>query len=315
MNRVWLNAGLGLVVVGLGAAVWFGDKKDAPKAPLTALAPSAVTAISIEHPNSPAIKLEKQDGSWKLVAPVKADTDQFEVAALVNLADTSRQAELTDGGLDYKSLGLDPAAFRITLNDHTLDFGGDEPIKYRRYVRVDGGTVALIENPSSAAVDKDYSDLVSKSVVPPGLEITRIAVPGLTIEKDVSGQWRSPEYPDAKATDLQSVIDAWKNAKSMWNGADPKEASDDGSKGDAIKLALADGSEVDYLIVSRDPQFLLSRPDLGIRYTIAKTETDKLLALPKPPQPEAAPDSGTADDAGDPSTAPDSAAPEAAPAH
>lgn len=280
MNRTILNGGLLVVAIGLGVAVWTSGNKDAEKSsgPLTSLATSAVDTISIEHPDAPAIKLAKKDGEWKLVAPVQADTDSFEVSALVGLADTKRQSELTDSSLDYKSLGLEPPAFRITLNEQTLDFGGDEPIRYRRYVRVNGDKVALIENPSSAALDKDYSDLLSKSIVPLGAQITKLALPGLTIEKNAAGEWASPEHPQAKAIDLQTVVDAWNGSKAMWNGAELAQ----GSQGEAAAVTLADGRTLNFIITARTPQFVLSRPDLNVRYTIDKAEVSKMLELPKP---------------------------------
>lgn len=280
MNRTILNGGLLVIAIGLGVAVWISGKKDDDKSsgPLTSLAPAAVDRISIEHPDSPAIKLEKRDGEWKLVAPVQADTDSFEVSALVGLADTKRQSELTDHDLDYKALGLEPPAFRITLNDQTLDFGGDEPIRYRRYVRVNGDKVALIDNPSSAALDKDYSDLLSKSIVPLGAQITKLALPGLTIEKNAAGEWASPEHPQAKPIDLQTVVDAWNGSKAMWNGAELAQ----GSQGEAVAVTLADGRTLNFIVTARAPQFILSRPDLNVRYTIDKNEVGKMLELPKP---------------------------------
>lgn len=290
MNRNLLNAGLFVAVAGLGALLYLDDPKDAPKAPLTALKPADVTRIAIEHPGSPAIRLEKADGRWKLVAPVNAETDSFEVSALVGLADTQRQGELADPGLDYRALGLDPAAYRITLNDQTLDFGGDEPLKYRKYVRVNADKVALIDNPATAAIDADYSDLVSKSLLPAGATITRLALPGLTIEKNAAGNWSSPEHAGAKPADLQAVVDAWSAAKSMWN-ASAKAAPDGAPAPEAATLTLADGSTLAFTVVARDPQFVIDRADLGLRYTLARTDVDKLLALPAPPA--AAADAGS----------------------
>ncbi len=278
MNRTYLNLGLLVVVGGLGAALWLGDRKDDAKKPLTALSPSAVERIAIEHPGSPAIKLAKQDGVWKLLEPVAADTDSFEVSALVGLADTSREGVL-EGASNLAELGLDPAAFRITLNDQTLDFGGDEPLKYRKYVRVAGGDVALIQNPSSAALDKDYSDLVSKNLLPEGAAIKRLALPGLSIEQNAAGQWTSAEHADAKASDLQAVVDAWTAAKSMWNGAEPVASVEGGEK---VTVTLADDRVLNFVIAARDPQFLLARPEIGVRYTLDKTLAERMLGLPKP---------------------------------
>jgi hypothetical protein len=274
MKRQHLNLLLLVIVAGLGVAVWFGQKKaEEKKPPLTTLDKNAVDVIAIEHPGSPAIRLGKQNGVWMLTAPVQAESDPFEVAALVGLADTSLQQKMTDG--DLKELGLAPARYRITLNEHTIDFGGEEPLKYRRYVLVDGKQIGMIDDPGSAAFDADYSDLVSKNLLPANAEITRISAPKLAIEKTADNAWSSPDHPEAKPEQLLAVVNAWKNAKAMFNATvDPQDA-----KAEPITLTLSDGRTLGFFIVSRDPQLVLSRPDLGVRYTLSKADIDALLKL------------------------------------
>ncbi|MDB5968309.1 MAG: hypothetical protein JWQ90_759 [Hydrocarboniphaga sp.] len=277
MKRAHLNIGLLVIVAGLGVAVWFGQKKaEEKKPPLTSVEKAAVTSIAIEHPGSPAIRLAKQNGVWMLTAPVQAETDPFEVNALVGLADTGVQQTLA--AVDLKELGLAPARYRITLNEHSIDFGGEEPLKYRRYVLVDGKQIELIDDPGSAAFDADYSDLVAKNLLPASADITRIAAPGLSIEKTAGGVWLSPDHPQARPEQLLAVITAWKNAKALFNAAiDPEDA-----KAEPVTLTLSDGRTLGFNIVSRDPQLVLSRADLGVRYTLSKADIDMLLKLGTP---------------------------------
>jgi hypothetical protein len=284
MKRTHLNIALLVVVAGLGVAVWFGQKKaEDKKPPLTTLDKSAVDSIVIEHPGSPAIRLAKQNGAWMLTAPVQAETDPFEINALIGLADTGVQQTLAEG--DLKELGLAPARYRISVNQHTIDFGGEEALKYRRYVLVDGKQIALIDDPGSAAFDADYSDLVAKNLLPANAEITRIAAPGLTIEKTAGDVWSSPDHPQAKPEQLLAVVTAWKNAKAMFNARiEPEDAN-----AEAMTLTLADGRTVGFTIVSREPQLLLSRADLGVRYTVSKADIDGLLKIGEPAPASAAP--------------------------
>lgn len=283
MKRTHLNAGLAVLVVGLGAAVWFGQEKaEDKKPPLTDLAPAAIDTIAIEHPGSPAIRLARQNGSWMLTAPVQAEADPFEVNALVGLADTGVQQKLDEG--DFKELGLAPARYRITINDQTLDFGGEEPLKYRRYVLVGGKQIVLITDPGNAAFDADYSDLISKSLLPANAEITRIKAPGLSLEKTAGGAWNSPDHPQAQGGQLLAAVDAWKAAKSLFNSAiEPEDA-----QADAVVLTLADGRTLGFNIVAREPQLILARPDLGLRYTLSKADADTLLQLAAPAAADAA---------------------------
>lgn len=283
MNRMAVNGALVLVVAGLAATVYFTQKKEEKGPPLTTLAEDAVTSIRIEHPDQPAIKLEKDGMLWKLTEPVQAPTDLFQVASLVNLATLETRRTLKASEVQLPELKLEPPQFTITLNDQALAFGDIEPFEYRRYVKV-GDTVALIDDPSAITVDADYSELVAKEILPGSAEIEKIAVPGLTVTRGEDGKsWTATPASDAATTDaLAAFVDAWQRARAMWNAKMP----DDGAIGEPITLTLKDGV-VELVLVSREPQLVLDRPDLKIRYTLSKADENQLLKLPEPPKEEA----------------------------
>lgn len=281
MKRSHLNLALLVVAGGLGAAVWFGQKKEEKGPPLTTLDQASVTRLALEYPGQPAIRLQKQkDGKWLLTEPVQAQTDPYEVNGILSLASLEVKSKL-DAGIDRKPLDLDPPKYVVTLDDTRVAIGGTEPIKYRRYVAT-GGLVGLIDDPPSAALDADFSDLISKAVVPEGAELTRIELPGLSLNKDKDGVWSSPQQPDAKPAQVAQLAEGWKNARAMWNASDPPE----GSTGDAVRLSLADGRVIDLIVQARDPQLVLARKDLRVRYTLSKALADELFKIPAAPAPE-----------------------------
>lgn len=278
MKRVYLNLALLLIVAGLSATVWFTQKKAPPKGPpLTALSAAAVTHISIEHPNEPTITLEKKGAEWQLTAPVQAPTDPFEITSLVNLATQETKRTLKVADVKLADLKLDPPQFTITLNDQKLEFGDTEPLEYRRYVR-HGDSVALIDDPSGTAVDADYSNLVAKELISPGVDIDKIEVPGLSVSRSAGKDWSATPASDAATGDaLARFVQAWRAARSMWNAAMPA----DGGKGEPITLTLKDGV-VHLVLVSKEPQLIIDRPDLKLRYTLSKADADTLLKLAEP---------------------------------
>lgn len=280
MKRAHLNLGLVLVVAGLAAAVWFGQKKEEQGPPLTALKQDSITRIAVEHPGKPAIRLEKKNGQWWLTEPVQSATDKFEVNGILGLAELEVKARL-EPTAKKSELELDPPRYSVTLDDTRIALGGSEPIKYRRYVSTDG-MIGLVEDPPSAALDADYSDLVSKAVVPEDAELTRIELPGLVLEKGADGAWSSPQQGGAKPAEVARLAESWKSARAMWNAAEPPE----GSTGDAVKLTLADGRVIALIVQSRDPQLVLARKDLGVRYTLSKVLADELFRIPEPPKAE-----------------------------
>lgn len=276
MQRQTLNIGLAVAVLGLGAAVYFGQKKEEKGPPLTPITAAALEHVTLEHPGAPTVKLERQNGHWKIIEPVKADVDPFEVNAFIDLAKLEVKKSLELNAVSLKDLGLEPPAYTVTLNDQKLAFGAQEPIEARRYIQANG-KVALVDDPPAEALDADYSDLVSRALLPTGAEIQSIALPGLKIAKSADAKsWAlTPDNPDASSDARQKLIDAWRNATSMWNAALPK----DGAKGDDVAVTLKDGSVIKFVVTARDPQFVIARPDLGVSYTLSKQLVDEMLKL------------------------------------
>lgn len=280
MKRSHLNLALLVVAGGLGAAVWFAQEKEEKGPPLTALKPDNITRIAVEHPGQPAIKLEKTGANWVLVEPVKSATDKYEIGGILSLAELEVKSTL-DAGVDRSELELDPPKYTVTLDDTRIALGGTEPIKFRRYVE-SGGVIGLVDDPPSAALDADFSDLISKSVVPEGASLKKIELPGLVLEKNAEGTWSSPQQGDAKPAQLAQLAESWRSATALWNAADPPE----GSSGDAVKLTLDDGGVIELVVHARDPQLVLARKDLRVRYTLSKVLDEELFKIPAPQEPE-----------------------------
>ncbi|SEQ26985.1 protein of unknown function [Solimonas aquatica] len=281
MKRARLNLLLLVLVAALAATVYFTRKKEEPKgAPLTALNTDAIDRIRIEHPDRPALQLEKRGSDWWLSAPVSAPCDPFEVATLLNLASASTQRSFKLSEVKPAELKLDPPQFSITLNDQKLAFGDVEPLEYRRYVQ-HGDTVSLIDDPAATSVDADYSDLLAKTLLPSDARLVAIQLPGLSLKRDADGKrWQAEPAPAAaSADDLSRLVEAWRHARAMWNAAIPAQAAQSGQTPQPITLSLEGGQTIQLLLISREPQLIIDRPDLKVRYTLSKADADTLLSL------------------------------------
>lgn len=284
MNRARLNLLLLVIVLALGAGTWMAhQKKNQSKALLTPIAAEGVSRIVVEWPGSETITLEKKDAAWRLSTPVQWRADRFEAAGATSLASTEVQAKVEGEGIDLKELGLDPPGHTVRLNGVKIEFGGNDALQSRRYVRVDG-TVKLIDDPATAALDKDYSDLIDKSLFAPGDELVKIELPDFTLSKAADGSWTAPEgTPNASPAALKTLAEGWKNARAMWNEAAPGEAM----LGTQVRITLKDGRVQDYIVASLDPQFALYSPMLKVRHQLSKALADELLKLPAPQAVEA----------------------------
>jgi len=289
VKQLRLNLVLMAIVLALAGVAYFGQKKEAPKGqPLTALKADAIAKITLQHPNAADIVLEKKGSQWALTAPVQVAADPYELNSLLGVAGAETKSSIDPKDVKLSDLGLVPPRFSLTLNDLKIDFGGVEPLNYRRYVET-GGKIGLIDDPPASAMDADYSDLVAKSLLPQGAEIVGVTVPGLKVSRSADGKsWTAdPADPKGGADELQKFIDAWTGARALWNAATPADAKSAANPQTAV-LALKDGSSLSFNIVGREPQLVLERADLKVQYDLAKSDADKLLKIPEPP-PLAAP--------------------------
>ncbi|MDO9453633.1 MAG: DUF4340 domain-containing protein [Stagnimonas sp.] len=286
MNRARLNLLLVVIVLALGAGAWMAKRhKDKPKETLTPLAAEGVNKIVIEWPGSPTIQLEKQGAEWLLQAPVKSRADRFEAVGATSLASTEVQSTLDGDGIDLKELGLDPPNHTVTLNDVKVEFGGSDPLQSRRYVRVDG-VVKLIEDPATAALDKDYADLISKNLFAPGDTLVKIELPAFTLTKGPDGNWTAPAgTANATPAALKTLADGWKDAQAMWNEA----AAGETASGGTVRITTQQGQVHEFVVASVDPQFMLYNPALRVRHQLSKALADALLKLPEPAPAPATP--------------------------
>ena len=274
MQRQTLNIVLATAAVALAAAVYFSQKKPEQGPPLTPINAAALDHVSLEHPGSPTVKLVRKDGHWKITEPVQADADPFEVNAFIDLAKQQVKKSLELNAVSLKDLGLETPAYTVVLNDQKIGFGALEPIQSRRYL-LTGGKVALVDDPPAEALDADYSDLVSRALLPPGAEIQSIALADWQIAKSADAKsWTlTPEDANAGADTRQKLIDSWKNARSMWNAALPKE----GVTGDDVSVTLKGGTVIKFIVTERDPQFVMARPEIGVSFTLSKQLVDEML--------------------------------------
>jgi hypothetical protein len=305
-----LNLILGVLALVLLGVLYLSPKKEPPKSgPLTSLKPESVNHIVIHHPAAADIVLDKKDGAWMLTAPVQAPAEAFQVDSLTALASQETTSTIDPKQVKLADLGLDPPGFSVTLNDVKIDFGGTEPLKYSRYAYLAegaaGARVALIDDPSATVVDADYSDLVSRKLLPEAATVEKLALPGLTISRGADGkQWTAePADPNAAADAPQQLADAWANARAISNAASPSPqaspaatpASAPASANDTVIATLKGGTTLTFNIVARDPELVLERADLKLRYTLSKDQVSSLLMLAqKPPSAPPAPAPGPA---------------------
>jgi len=140
MTRV--NLALAALVALLVLVVLFAPdpERDLPPepGPLTGLNPESLQEIRIHRNPGQTLVFRREHGRWRMTAPFAISAHQDRLQALSRIAATPSHRSFPADQANLAELGLTPAPLGLQLNGLTLEIGGTEPIRRRRYVLLDG---------------------------------------------------------------------------------------------------------------------------------------------------------------------------------
>ena len=271
--KLWLNLGL-LAVLALLAGVAFFEpgKEQAKTVYLTDIDLDAVERFELR--NQENLVFEKQNGQWRLAAPFAAPANEIRVRQLLNTAKAESQARYPLKAEEAAKFGLDRPKAVLTLGQTRLVFGGQEPIDMLRYVQA-GDTLHLVADDFSRQLNARATDYVDKKLLPEDARLREIALPGLAAKLDDKGRWT--QQPPGDAAALAELANAWQSARAI-----EVRRRDLPAAGEPVRLVLAAGAAVEFVIDEREPDLLLARPDWKLEYLIPGEAGKRLLGLQKP---------------------------------
>lgn len=278
-----LNLALIAAVALLAALSYFKPGTEPPEAKLQliSLKPAEIHDIRIKLPNQPPAEMVRQDGGWRLTAPLAMRADPNQVRTLLDYLDEDSEAHFPAAGADLAKYGLDKPKAELWLNGVRYAFGGLQPVDNLQYVLA-GGTIHLVNGALFYRVAHDGYWWVDKGLVPPGARITALQLPHATLTLDKKGEWQlAPADASISADDIQGLIAAWQQDLAISVGPIGK-----GKEQGEVSLSLAGMDKPLRYAILKDPDFLvLARPDLGLQYELDTSLRDTLLSLEHPKAP------------------------------
>ncbi|HEC15846.1 MAG TPA: hypothetical protein ENI99_04625 [Sedimenticola sp.] len=137
---------LALVIVLALMAIYEPGLETAQKAPpLTRLKPEEVHFIRLSDNRGRDLVLEKRQGAWRMTRPYEKAADEVRIGQLLGITTTRSFSRFAAPRDRLAEFGLAPPSIRLQLNDLELEIGGNEPLRFRRYVRI-GDQIHLIGN-------------------------------------------------------------------------------------------------------------------------------------------------------------------------
>ncbi|MDD5036361.1 MAG: DUF4340 domain-containing protein [Methylococcaceae bacterium] len=268
-----LNLVLLVVLAALAGVAFFEPGKEEPKTVyLTHLDPESLDRFELK--NQENMVFEKHEGHWRLTAPFLAPANDIRIRQMLNLAKAESAAHYPLKPEDSSKFELDKPKAVLNLGEVQLIFGGQEPIDMHRYVQV-GDTLHLVSDDFFHHLIAKATDYVDKKLLPEDTKLKEIFLPGLQAKGGENGQWTME--PPGEVGAMNDLAAAWQSARAIEVKRDEQQG-----QGDVIRIGLNNGQSVEFVILQREPDLLLLRPDLKLQYLVAGESGKRLLGLQKP---------------------------------
>lgn len=274
-KRALLNLTLVVAVAVLTTVVVLEPGKQAPPAgpALTPWTAAEVNTLRIERGDAPPVVLERQAEGWRMSAPRSLPAHAIRAGMVSRAAEIASLSRIGTPG-DLAQYRLAPPLATLTLNDHTLAFGDIDPLQQRRYLLVDGA-LHLTADTLFPLINRGWSHFVDPALLPPRTRIEAIHLTdGTRLTRDDTGWSVTPQREGGSADAPVRLVDAWRHTQAL--AVSP--LGDEMKSDEAVTLTLEGGDTIRFEILRRQPELLLARPDLGLRYQLADGG-DALLAL------------------------------------
>ncbi len=275
-SKILLNLTLIAALVALSLYAYFRPwQQAAPSIKVTQLARNDITRISVEPRGGAAIKLEKHDGAWRIVAPLTAQADTTQVDRLLDIVNANAKQKLANA--DLNQFDLNPPLVRVTLNDQAIAFGRVNDITYEQYVANADG-VYLVAPLYGYGIPTDVTKMLSRRLLDEGEVPVAFDFVHHRIARDNKGTWAAcGEFATAKDAplsqdDFNRWADEWRYTSAL--SVEPDKSS---HPREQVSVRFKSGKTVTMGIVQNEPDFQLVRSDNAMRYHFGVEVGQRLL--------------------------------------
>lgn len=258
-SRLILNLALAALVAALALFVHLRPgPQGAAELRLSALAPAQALSIVIQRTGQPPIVLQRSGAQWLVSAPFNARADSARVEKVLKIlgATSSQSFAATDLG----RFGLDRPPLRLSINDQEFAFGTQHPLSAETYVATQG-RVYLVPPGHFASTAAGAADFASRELFAPDENPVGFTFPGVTFTQE-QGKWsRLPAGPELSQDSLNAWADEWRHAIAFI-----VQPYAQGQPSAQFSVRLANGKNVPFQILQREPDLILLRGDENMQY-------------------------------------------------
>ncbi|MCA3072652.1 MAG: DUF4340 domain-containing protein [Rhodocyclaceae bacterium] len=270
-----INALLLVLVLGLGAFLFFKPKPEEPKPvehKLSTLKPEEIKRIEVKLRRGDPVVLELEGEQWYLTKPFRARADNFEARRLADLVRAVSDQKLP--ATDLARFELEPPFATVMLDKQTFTFGTINRMMKMQYVMT-GDSVYMVNPQYAQAIPPQPERMADNRLwTTPEQQITGVEMPGFKVEQ-VDGNWAVSPKPLITPTqdDLNRFIDEWKLASGTLTQPMKLKPGKD-----ATIVRTKDGKAITVHLASREGNdWIVLRPDEGLQYHLSRETARRMF--------------------------------------
>ncbi len=240
---------------------------------ITTLTPTDVERVEVKTADA-SLSLQRDSDGWSITAPIRWPADNGNVGRLLNIVNSETDSHLDADDIDLATLGLEFPKARLDLNDTRLLFGATNNIGERRYVMVNS-TVYLLPDVHLPFISQGLLGIVDRRLLPRGAELDKLELSGIEIGRGSGGDWRTNAQENYDGELLNQLIGNWIGLPAtqvrVFRGA--------GTPRQKILAHLDNGRELEYFLMSIDPEIVIANLQNGLQYHFSTDLYYQLISL------------------------------------
>jgi hypothetical protein len=270
LKRWIINLALFIVIVLLAILAWLDQPPPPASKPLLGnYLPGEVSSLSILRQGRQAIRLEKDEQSWRMLSPYATQADTARINSLLAMYSLEISTELESSQIQLDQFGLKEPALQVVFNEQSLSFGDTQPVDKRRYVMTNG-RVFLVADSNFQLLNSSSTSYIDRHLIPKTATPSKIMIGDRIIEKTAQG-WIDSKQPETEL--VNELLRQWKKAKANWITV----AEAGMPEGTPVSVTLSEQQGlVQYIAQKRASGIVLVHADLGLEYHLLHSAVAQL---------------------------------------
>ncbi|MCZ6798452.1 MAG: DUF4340 domain-containing protein [Gammaproteobacteria bacterium] len=276
LTRRWIINFLLIAIIVIfyfvGDRYWT-DSPNQSSNPISRLKPADIMSVAYELDGNSFV-LSKSSDQWQLETPVQWPANNITVERIIAILASETETSIAVDGIDLTALGLQDPKLTLRLNDTVVLFGATNNINDRRYILI-GSTIFLLADVHLPFMVQGISGLIDKRLLPGSISLQALDIAGLRLNKNNTSTWNSSNNTAISTDQINRLVSNWQTIEAgTIRRYDPSA-----SVQQKIVATLSDGSSIEFLLMAREPELVIARPDLDLQYHFTEKYFDALFSI------------------------------------